>query len=105
MTVYTQALKLLAPLLALTFWLAAWLLFCQATRAHQRRRRLGSLLWTIHAAIYWTVNAILRILFDYAAPTLAISAWASILFVHAATSILGMAFLLNRYESSPDSSP
>lgn len=105
MTVYIQALKILSPLLAITFWLAAWLLLCQATRAHQRRRRLGSILWTLHAAIYWTANTILRLAFDYTAPTLAISAWASILFVHAATSILGMAFLLNRYESSPDSSP
>jgi hypothetical protein len=104
MSVYSQALLLLSPFLALTFWLAAGLLFRQARRMHQGRRRLGSLLWCGHAAVYWTANAVLRLFFGYAAPTLAISAWASILFIHAAFSMLWMAAFLLRYESSPDSS-
>ncbi len=105
MTAYTQALQILSPILAATFWIATGLLIRQANCANARRRRLGSILWTAHAATYWTVNAILRLFFDYTAPTLAISAWAAILFVHAAASILGMAMLLLRYESSPDSHP
>lgn len=104
MSVYSHALLVLAPLLALVFWLATILLVRQARRCHQGRRRLGSVLWTGHAAIYWTVNAVLRLFFGYAAPTLWVSAWASILFVHAAFSMLWMAALLVRYESSPDSS-
>ena len=104
MSVYSQASLLLSPFLALTFWLAAGLLFRQARRMHQGRRQLGSLLWCGHAAVYWTANAVLRLFFDYAAPTLAISAWASILFIHAAFSMLWMAAFLLRYESSPDSS-
>lgn len=102
--VYTQALLLLAPFLAVTFWLAAWIFYRQARLTHQGRRRLGSLLWCGHAAIYWTANAVLRLFFDYAAPSLAISAWGSILFIHAAFSMLWMAAFLLRYESSPDSS-
>lgn len=104
MTTYTQALTLLAPLLAVLFWLAAWLLIRQGRLAGQRKRRLGSVLWAAHAALYWSVNATLRLFFGYAAPTLAMSAWGSIVFIHAAFSMLVMAVLLLRYESSPDSS-
>lgn len=104
MSVYSHALLVLAPLLALVFWLATLLLVVQARRCGQGRRRLGSVLWTGHAAIYWTVNAVLRLFFGYAAPTLAISAWGAIVFVHAGFSMLWMAAYLLRYESSPDSS-
>lgn len=104
MATYTQALRILAPILAVTFWLAAWLLLRQSMRAHQGRRRLGSILWTTHAAVYWSTNAILRWFFGYAAPSVAVSTWGSIVFVHAAFSMLWMAILLFRYESSPDSS-
>lgn len=103
MSVYSQALELLSPMLALIFWLSAWLLVRQGRRAHQGRR-LGSVLWCGHAAVYWTANAVLRWFFGYSAPSLAVSAWASIVFVHAGFSMLWMAALLVRYESSPDSS-
>lgn len=104
MATYTQALTLLAPLLTVLFWLAAGLLARQGRCAQQRKRRLGSVLWAAHAALYWSVNATLRLFFGYAAPTLAMSAWGSIVFIHAAFSMLVMAVLLLRYESSPDSS-
>ena len=104
MTIYSQALLLLSPILAATFWAATWLLARQARRAHQERRRLGSILWTGHAAVYWTANAALRLFFGYSTPTLWVSAWASILFIHAAFSMVWMAAFLLRYESSPDSS-
>lgn len=98
MSVYRQALELLSPMLALIFWVATWLL------VRQGRRRLGSVLWCGHAAFYWSANAALRWWFGYDAPTLAVSAWASIVFVHAGFSMLWMAAWLLRYESSPDSS-
>ena len=104
MTVYSQALLLLAPILALTFWLATWLLARQGRRAHQMTRRLGSLLWCGHAALYWSVGSVLRLFFGYSAPTVAMSAWGSIIFIHAAFSMIWMAAWLLRYESSPDSS-
>ena len=104
MSTYTQALTLLAPLLAVLFWLAAGLLAYQGRRARQRKRRLGSVLWAVHSAIYWTVNAVLRIVFGYVGPTVWFSAWAAVLSVHAALSLLIMSLLLLRYESSPDSS-
>lgn len=104
MTVYSQALLLLSPFLAITFWLATWLLMRQGRRSGQRKRRLGSVLWAAHSAVYWTVNAVLRIGFGYIGPTVWFSAWATVLAVHAALSLLTMAILLLRYESSPDSS-
>ena len=105
MSTYTKALTLLAPLLAVLFWLAAGLLAYQGRCTGQRKRRLGSILWAVHSAIYWTVNAVLRIGFDYTGPTVWFSAWATVLAVHAALSLFVMAILLLRYESSPDSSP
>lgn len=104
MTTYTQALMLLAPLLAVLFWLAAALLAYQGSRTGQGKRRLGSVLWAVHSALYWTTNAVLRIGFDYVGPTVWFSAWGTMLAVHAALSLLIMAILLLRYESSPDSS-
>ena len=104
MSTYTQALTLLAPLLAVLFWLAAALLAYQGGRAGQRKRRLGSVLWAVHSAIYWTANTVLRSVFGYVGPTVWFSTWATVLAVHAALSLLIMAILLLRYESSPDSS-
>ena len=104
MTAYTQALTILSPLLAGLFWAAAFLLARQGRLTGQRKRRLGSILWAVHSAIYWTVNAVLRLGFDYAGPTLLFSAWATVLSMHAAFSLLTMAVLLMHYESSPDSS-
>ena len=103
MTTYTQALLLLAPLLAVLFWAAAILLARQGSCVKQRKRRLGSVLWAAHVAVYWTTNAVLRLFFGYTAPTVWMSSWGTIIFVHAAISLLTMALLL-RYESSPDSS-
>lgn len=104
MRAYTHALTLLAPILAVLFWTAAALLAYQGARTGQRKRRLGSVLWAVHSAIYWTANVVLRAGFGYVGPTLLFSAWAAVLAVHAALSLLIMAILLLRYESSPDSS-
>lgn len=99
MTLYARALLVLAPLLALLFWVAAGLLWWQGRRARDLGRRLGSLMWAVHAAIYWTVNAGLRIGWDYSTPTILISAWGSVLMVHAGVALLLMAWVLLKYES------
>ena len=104
MTAYNQALAILSPLLAMLFWLAAFLLARQGQRSQQRKRRLGSVLWAGHAAIYWTANAVARFGFGYTGPAFLFSAWATVLSLHAAFSLLVMALLLLRYESSPDPS-
>lgn len=103
LSIYSGAMLLLSPALAITFSFATWLLLRHGRNAHQVRRRAGSILWTAHAAAYWTANAILRLWFGYSTPTLGMSSWAAIIFIHAAFSMLWMAALLLRYESSPDS--
>lgn len=100
MSLYTQALLILSPVVAALFWAGTLLLLWHGRRAGRVKRRLGSTTWAAHAAIYWSVNAILRIGFHYTVPTLWMSIWGAILFTHASASILMMALILLRYESS-----
>lgn len=94
MTAYAAAMLYLSPGLAVAFWIATALLFRQARQQSALYRRASVLTWSVHMAIFWTANAVCRLLTDYSGPSLFFTIWATVLAVHAAAGIYTMLYAL-----------
>ena len=98
---YAILLKAVSPVMMLMFWTVAAALWMEARRNNQLGRRLGSIGWATHVAIYWTVQVGLRWLSDYSLPSTWVSLWSLIIFIHAGISLLWMAWVLWHYGVPP----
>lgn len=99
---YNNLLDIVAPLLAVMFWLVFWLLHIEA-RDHRQVMTITRLwrTWVAHAAIMWTANAIYRLFFIYEGPTLLFSLWIVVIFLHAGFSFLWRWWVLKQYPVYP----
>ena len=86
---YNQLLDVLAPALAVAFWVVVRLLILE--KRHNQQMPHITILWAAwagHVALMWTCNAIYRLFFTYEGPTYLFSIWITILFVHAAVTFI-----------------
>jgi len=80
----------------LVFWIALILYSIDYKKSKNREALLSMYLWVLHVTIYFSVLAILRMIFDYVGPSRTMTLWANILFVQAAISIAGMSLVRYR---------
>lgn len=93
---YNTVLQMMAPLLAGLFWLAAALLARQGRQNGELKRRMGTVLWAGHVALYWSVNSYVRWFDGYQGPSTWASLWGIVIYVHAGVSLLLMAWVLRK---------
>lgn len=94
MTTYAAAMLLLSPGLVVAFSIATILLYRQSRRQQALYRRASAITWSAHMSIFWTANAVCRLLTDYSGPSLFFTIWATVLAVHAAAGIYTMLYAL-----------
>jgi hypothetical protein len=97
---YDQVMHVLAPILALMFWIITGSFLWYGLHHRDQRRYLGMLLWTLNVSVFWTLAAYIRLATGYNAPSIAVSVYSVILYLQAAFSML-LALVIFRNEPSP----
>lgn len=89
---YETALVVAAVFMAGLFTIATILLYSLSIR--KNGRLVGSFLWSLHAAIFFTVSAFVRYFFHVDSPHFWLTMWSLIVYFHAGLSLIAMAMAI-----------
>jgi hypothetical protein len=103
---YSSVMQIVAPMLALAFWVITGWFVMYGRRSGVWRRYLGMLLWTANVAVFWTFGAYWRLAIGSVPPgwIVPINFWSSVIYLQAAFSMLFGLVFLHRYTTPPQGS-